>query len=64
MPCDFVIGSPPPPPPSSTLDHHVANFGGFRNFGRGDKRFSICHIISKDHVFKGLSDAIGESRLY
>ena len=46
-----------------TLGHHAANFGVFRHCVRGDKTFSICHVISKDHVFKGLSEFIGESFL-
>ena len=29
-----------------TLDHHFANFGGFRYCSRADKTFSICHVIS------------------
>ena len=46
---------------SFTVSHHAANFGGFRHCGRGDEKLSICHVISKDHVFQGLSDFIGRS---
>ena len=46
-----------------TLDHHAVNFGGFRHCGRRDKMISICHVISKDHMFEGLSDLTGESPL-
>ena len=46
---------------TSPLGHHVTNFGGFRHCVRGNKMISICHVISRDHVFKGLSDFIGES---
>ena len=37
------------------------NFGDFRHSGRGDKTFSIYHVISNSHVFKGLSEFIGGS---
>ena len=37
-----------------TLGHHAANFGDFRHCGSVDKTFLICHVISKDHVFKRL----------
>ena len=36
------------PDPRSAL---TVNFDGFRNCGRGDNMFSICHVISKDHIF-------------
>ena len=42
-----------------TLATHAANFGGFRHCGSGDKIFLICHVISKDHLFKGLRDIMG-----
>ena len=45
------------------LRHHTANFGGFRHCSREDKTFSICHMISKDHVCKGLCDFMGECPL-
>ena len=48
--CDFMVGCP------LTLDHHAANFGGFRPCGSGDKTF--FHMISKDHMFKGLCDML------
>ena len=34
-----------------TLNHQAANFGGFRHCGSGNKKFLICHVISKYHVF-------------
>ena len=34
--------------------HHTANFCGFKHF-----RSLICHLISKDHVFKRLCDFMG-----
>ena len=43
------------------LGHHAANFGDFRPCGRGNKTFSICHVISRDHIFKGLGEFIGET---
>ena len=43
------------------LDHHAANFGGFRDFTNGGKTFLICHVISKDHVFKGLCNFMDRS---
>ena len=46
-----------------TLRHHAANFDGFGHCGRGHKSSPICHVISKDHVFKGLSDVIGRRPL-
>ena len=46
-----------------TLDHHAVNFGGFRHCGRGDKMISICHVLSNDHIFEGLSDLTGERPL-
>ena len=39
---------------SFTLGHHFANFGS-------NEMFYICHMISKDHVFKGLCDIMGGS---
>ena len=52
-----MIGSP-------SLGHHAANFGGSRHCSRGDKTFSICHMISKDHMFKRLSDFVGGNLLW
>ena len=46
-----------------TLGHHVVSYGGSKHCDWGDKSFSICHVISKDHVFKGLSDFTGGSPL-
>ena len=46
-----------------TQGHHAANFGGFTHCDWRDKMLSIYHVISKDHVFKALSDLIGESLL-
>ena len=43
-----------------TLGLYANNFGGFRYCGRGDKMILICHVSSKDHMFKGLLDFIGE----
>ena len=44
-----------------TLGHHDATFGGFSHCGSGDEMFLMCHMISKDHVFKGLRDFIREN---
>ena len=44
-----------------TLGHHTAIFGGFRHCGSGDEAFLICHVISKDHKFKGLLDFVGRN---
>ena len=41
---------------SLTLGHQTADFDGFQYCGSGDKAFLICHVISKNHVFKGLCD--------
>ena len=46
-----------------TLGHHTVSFGGFKHSDRGDKMFPICHLISKDHMFKGLSDFTGGNSL-
>ena len=35
-----------------TVSHHADNFDGFNHCGSGDNVFLICHVISKDHVFK------------
>ena len=40
--------------------HHPSTFGGQRHCGSGDM-FLISHVISKDHVLKGLCDFIGGS---
>ena len=53
-PCDYY-GWP------FTVDHYAANFGGFRNFGSGDKKLLICQVISNDHVFKGFCGFMGGS---
>ena len=45
-----------------TLGHHTVNFGGFRHYGRVDKMFLICHVISNEHLL-GLSNFIGVSPL-
>ena len=42
-----------------TLDLHAANYGGIRHCGSGDKIFCICHLSSKNHVFKRLCDFMG-----
>ena len=36
------------------IGHKNANFGGFRCCGNGDKTVLMCHVISGDHMFKGL----------
>ena len=46
-----------------TLGHQSANFSGFRCYSGRDKTFFICHLISKDTVFKGLCDFMGQSSL-
>ena len=38
------------------LGRHAANFGGFKHCDSGDKTYLICHLIYKDHAFKGLCD--------
>ena len=43
------------------LSHRAANLGGFRHCDKGDEMFLICHLISKDLVFKGLYDFMGGS---
>ena len=35
-----------------TIGHQAANFSGFRHCGNWNKTFLICHVISKEHVFK------------
>ena len=45
-----------------TLGHHAANFGGLRDCGSADKTLSNCHMISKDHMFKGLKEFICHSK--
>ena len=47
-----------------TLGHHTTNFGGFRYFGSGNKMFLICHVIAKDHVFKGLCNYQTETAIF
>ena len=42
---DFMVGDPDPRSPLTV------NFGGFRTCQRGDRMFSICHVISKYHDF-------------
>ena len=34
--------------------------GGHRPCGRGDIKFSVCHVTSSDHVMRGSSDIMGE----
>ena len=46
-----------------TYFHYAANFGGFSQCGSGNKTFLICHVISKDRVFRGLCDFMGGSPL-
>ena len=46
-----------------TLGQHAVNPDGSRHCGSGDKTILICHVISKDHVFKGLYDFVGGSSL-
>ena len=48
----------------TTLGHHTTSFGGFKHCGRGDKTFSISHLILIDDMFKVLSDFIGGSSLW
>ena len=33
-----------------TLGPHAAKLGGFMHCSSGDKAFSICDMISKDHI--------------
>ena len=35
--------------------------GGFNHTGSGHKTFLICHVISRDHMSKGLCEFIGGS---
>ena len=44
-----------------TIGNHATNFAGLRHCGRGDNMMSICHVISKDNMFKGLPDFIGKT---
>ena len=39
-------------------------FDGFGHCGSGDKTLLICHLISKDHVFKGLCVVKGGNPSY
>ena len=43
-----------------TISPQPAMFGGHRPCGRGDIKFSICHMTSRDHVIRGSSDIMGE----
>ena len=38
------------------LGHYTATFSDFMHCGSRDKTFLICHVISKDHVLRGLCD--------
>ena len=39
--------------------NHLTRFGGLRHFGSGDKMYLICHVASRDHVFKELRNLMG-----
>ena len=41
--------------------HHATSVTGFKYCGSGEKTFLIFQVILRDHIFKGLSDFIGES---
>ena len=43
-----------------TTSHQPAIIGDHRIYGRGDVKFPICHVTSRDQVIKGLSDIMGE----
>ena len=43
------------------MRHLLATFGGHRHCGSGDIMFLICHVTSRDHVFKGICDFMGKS---
>ena len=37
------------------------NSGSHRHSGNGDMMFSVCHVVSEDHVDKGSCDLVGGS---
>ena len=41
--------------------HHATSVTGFKYCGSGEKAFLIFQVISRDHIFKGLSDFTGGS---
>ena len=38
------------------LGYHPVKFGGYRHSDNGDIMVLVCHVISQDHVIKGLYD--------
>ena len=44
------------------VSYYLVKFDGHGHSGRGDI-ILVCHMISKDHVFKGSCDFMGESPL-
>ena len=43
------------------MSHHSNKFGGHRHCGIGDITILVCHVISQDHVIKGLCPFIDSS---
>ena len=43
---------------------HPAKFGGYRHCCSGDIIILVCHVISQDHLIKGLCDFIGGRFFY
>ena len=38
------------------LGYHPVKFGGHKHSDNGDIMVLVCHVISQDHVIKGLYD--------
>ena len=43
-----------------TISHQSAMFGGHQSCKRDYIKFAICHMTSRDHVIRELSDIMGE----
>ena len=41
--------------------HNPAKFGGHKHCGSRSIMFLVCHVISQDHVIKGLCDFMDKS---
>ena len=41
---------------------YPAKFGGYKNSVSENTMFLLCHVISQDHVIKGLFDSMGGKR--
>ena len=44
-----------------TIHYHPDGFGNHRNCDSGDIMFLICHLTSRNHMFKGLCEFMGWS---